>query len=79
MEIIIVNDGSTDKTKEIIENNLKYIDVAKHLNKNFGKGRAVIEGLNISKNEYIYFQDADLEYSPSNIISFLYCFFYNSE
>ena len=36
IEIIIINDGSTDNTKKIIEDNQKYYDEVKHFKKNMG-------------------------------------------
>ena len=57
-EIIIVDDGSTDKTKEIIhsfnDNRIKIIN-----QKRKGPGSARNKGLSISKGEYIYFMDSD--------------------
>ena len=71
IEIILINDGSTDKTKQLIDENKNLYDVSKHLEKNQGKGRAIIEGLKISSKEYIFFQDADLEYDPEDLSSFI--------
>jgi len=71
IEIIVVNDGSTDKSKKIIENNSKLYDKSIHLSKNNGKGRAVIEGLKECKFEYVLVQDADLEYDPTDIMQFI--------
>ena len=70
-EIILVNDGSTDKSKKIIEENSKYYDKVLHLKKNTGKGKAIIEGLKISTKDYVFFQDADLEYDPLDILNFI--------
>ena len=71
IELIIVNDGSNDNTKNLIENNSSMFDKVIHLNKNQGKGKAVREGLNIAKNEYIFIQDADLEYDPNDLSNFI--------
>ncbi|SVE59378.1 uncharacterized protein METZ01_LOCUS512232, partial [marine metagenome] len=56
IELIIVNDGSNDNTKNLIENNSLIFDKVIHLSKNQGKGKAVREGLKIAKNEYIFIQ-----------------------
>ena len=70
LEIIIVNDGSSDKSKEIIINNDNLYSKAIHFEKNMGKGKAVIEGLKLCSGECALIQDADLEYSPNDIVKF---------
>ena len=62
LEIIVVNDGSKDSSGEIINKNRKLYKKNINLKKNYGKGKAVIEGLKQSKSEYVIIQDADLEY-----------------
>ena len=71
LEIIIINDGSTDNTKKILEENSNLYNKAIHLETNLGKGKAIIEGLNISSKDFIFFQDADLEYDPKDIKEFI--------
>ena len=65
VEYILVNDGSTDGSREWLNNfikkksnkAIKFID----LKKNIGKGNALHEGIKIAVGQYILFQDADLE------------------
>lgn len=71
LEIIIVNDGSCDNSKNIIEKNSQFYSKFIDLKKNSGKGRAVIEGIKNCSCEYVLIQDADLEYDPHDIINFI--------
>ena len=64
LEIIVVDDGSSDSTVELLEQNSElYTTLIKKI-KNGGKGSAVKEGLSVANGDYILFQDADLEYDP---------------
>jgi len=71
LEIIVINDGSKDNSKNILNDNKKLYTKVIHLDKNSGKGKAVIEGVKKSTKEYIIIQDADLEYDPTDILEFL--------
>jgi len=68
-EIIIINDGSTDGTLDILEN-CNYINLI-NLNKNSGKGFAFKEGLSASKNKKIVVYDGDLELRTEDISSLM--------
>ena len=66
-EIIISDDGSKDRTYEIIQKlQLKYPSlISYHSPTNLGKGAAVRLGIAISTGEIITIQDADLELDPN--------------
>ncbi|MBM09204.1 MAG: glycosyltransferase [Magnetovibrio sp.] len=65
MEVIVVDDGSTDQTIKLLEANTTLYSKLIKLSENSGKGAAVKAGLSAANGEYILFQDADLEYLPS--------------
>ena len=65
MEIIVINDGSKDHSLELLKDNPQLYAKLINLEKNKGKGGAVREGLKSAVGDYILFQDADMEYDPS--------------
>jgi dolichol-phosphate mannosyltransferase len=68
-EIIIVDDGSTDGTREKLQAmplaNNNDVTVVFH-EKNCGKGAAIRTALEYARGEYVLIQDSDLEYDPQD-------------
>ncbi len=64
LEVIVIDDNSTDSTKELLENNPSLYTKFISLEKNLGKGGAVKAGLKFASGSHVLFQDADLEYNP---------------
>ena len=69
-EVIVINDGSSDNTGKILDENQSLIDKQINNETNRGKGYSVKKGLDSADGKYIIFQDADLEYDPSDFIKF---------
>jgi len=70
-EIIVINDGSTDNTKTLLENNNDLYTSLINNTRNSGKGFSVKQGLKKVSGEYVIFQDADLEYDPIEFKKFI--------
>jgi len=69
-QIIIVDDGSIDGTKEILKNEYlsrKGIDKIIFHKYNQGKGAAIKSAQKLIKGDYVGIQDADLEYNPKDL------------
>ncbi len=68
-EIIIVDDGSNDRSRAIISR-LEGVKKIFH-EKNMGKGRAIRTGLEVAQGDFVIIQDADLEYNPEDYYKLL--------
>ncbi|MBK8096363.1 MAG: glycosyltransferase family 2 protein [Planctomycetes bacterium] len=66
-ELILVDDGSKDRSREILDElaMLPDVRVFKH-DKNRGKGAALKTGFEQARGDVIIIQDADLEYDPND-------------
>ncbi|MCX6791902.1 MAG: glycosyltransferase family 2 protein, partial [Candidatus Gottesmanbacteria bacterium] len=62
-EIIVVDDGSKDRTKSVLKQWEKKVNVL-YKEKNEGKGSALSIGFKKTTGDVVLIQDADLEYSP---------------
>lgn len=71
-EIILVNDGSPDKSLELAvelasnDSHVRIID----LSKNFGHHKAIMVGLGFARGEFIFVIDCDLEEQPEWLLNF---------
>ena len=66
-EVILVDDGSTDKTKQQVLNNADERTVLVELRKNYGQSTAMTAGIDYSTGRYIALLDGDLQNDPSDI------------
>ena len=64
IQIIVSNDGSTDNSKKILEENSSLYDILINTDVNQGKGSAIRKALENVEGEFVLIQDADLEYNP---------------
>ena len=69
-EIILVEDGSTDKSWQKIEENCKKDKRVKgiKLSRNFGQHYAITAGLKVSQGDYVVVMDCDLQDNPKYIV-----------
>src|SRR5579863_5481875 len=67
MELVLVDDGSTDGTAKVLETMRDDRLVKKAHSANRGKGAAIRTAVELATGDYVVICDADLEYQPSEI------------
>lgn len=75
MELIFVNDGSTDQTEEILLNGMNQSPITIQylaFSRNFGKEAAMLAGLQNATGEYVAIIDADLQQHPNYLVEMYY-------
>lgn len=73
IEVIIIDDGSTDNTKDIIEHyKKKYSNLVYYYQKNQGAGKARNYGIEMAGGEYLAFMDPDDKYPCKDSLEKLY-------
>jgi glycosyltransferase involved in cell wall biosynthesis len=71
-ELIVVDDGSTDGTRELLQSLEEKLGITLlYHERNQGKGAAVRTGLTAARGEFAAIFDADLEYDPKDLIRLL--------
>ena len=70
-QVIVIDDNSSDDTKNKILKFKKKIDKIIYHKKNLGKGAAIKSAQKFIKGKYVIIQDADLEYNPKDILIML--------
>jgi len=72
-EILVVNDGSTDRTLQRASSLSKSCDFVRTIDMggNFGKPTALKEGLRRARGDIVAFFDADLQYDPKDLVKMI--------
>ena len=69
-EVIVIEDGSTDQSRKLLENNKNLFNKILFNETNKGKGYSVKKGILNASGTHIIFQDSDFEYDPADFKKF---------
>ena len=69
-EVIVIEDGSTDQSRKLLENNKNLFNKILFNETNKGKGYSVKKGILSASGTHIIFQDSDFEYDPADFKKF---------
>lgn len=70
-EIVLVDDGSSDKTKQQVLENTDDRTILVELRKNYGQSTAMTAGIDYSRGKYVALLDGDLQNDPTDIPAML--------
>lgn len=70
-EVILVDDGSTDKTRQQVLENADERTILVELRKNYGQSTAMTAGIDYSRGKYVALLDGDLQNDPTDIPAML--------
>src|SRR5687768_12676752 len=70
-EVILVDDGSTDRTKQQVLENSDERTILVELRKNYGQSTAMMAGIDHSHGRYVALLDGDLQNDPTDIPAML--------
>ena len=70
-EIVLVDDGSTDKTKQQVLEHADERTILVELRKNYGQSTAMTAGIDYSRGKYVALLDGDLQNDPADIPAML--------
>ena len=72
-EILVVDNHSTDGTRELLKKHQSDLTRVIFQDRNYGYGQSIITGCEMAQGDYLYVHNADLEYDPSYVYEMIEC------